>query len=98
MHSLLITCGEIVWLNYFRLIHPQNRAGEPMMNPNGKYFVSFNLNGCRRKVQVVHVLLYCAMHRQFRPVARGGSGGSIEPPFSIIYSHLFVYITIMLVL
>ena len=35
---------------FSRLIHPQNRAGEPIMNPNGRYFVSFNLNGCRRKV------------------------------------------------
>ena len=36
-----------------RLIHPQNRSGEPTMNPNGKYFVSFNLNGCRRKVIII---------------------------------------------
>ncbi|XP_064402282.1 calpain-7-like isoform X2 [Halichondria panicea] len=35
-----------------RLIHPQNRNGEPIMNPNGKYLVSFNLNGCRRKVEI----------------------------------------------
>ena len=23
-----------------------------MMNPNGKYYISFNLNGCRRKIVI----------------------------------------------
>jgi calpain-7 len=35
-----------------RLIHPQNRSGEPIINPHGRYLVSFNLNGCRRKVEL----------------------------------------------
>ena len=33
-----------------RMIHPQNRVHEPIINPHGRYLVSFNLNGCRRKV------------------------------------------------
>ena len=37
-------------VKYCRLIHPQNSSGEPIMNPLGKYFISFNLNGCRRRV------------------------------------------------
>lgn len=45
-------------LNTCRLIHPQNRNGDPIINPNGKYLVSFNLNGCRRKVRELHVLVY----------------------------------------
>lgn len=39
-----------------RLIYPQNSSGEPVMNPNGKYFVSFNLNGCRRRVCKLRIL------------------------------------------
>ena len=39
--SLLLLC---------RCIYPQNRKGEPIINPSGKYFVCLNLNGCKRKV------------------------------------------------
>jgi calpain-7 len=35
-----------------RIIHPQNRSGEPIINPHGRYMVSFNLNGCRRKIEL----------------------------------------------
>jgi len=35
-----------------RCIFPQNRNGEPIINPNGKYLVCLNLNGCKRKVVI----------------------------------------------
>ena len=46
------TCDGYTDLCCFRLIYPQNSSGEPVINPNGKYFVSFNLNGCRRRVSL----------------------------------------------
>ena len=36
----------------YSIIHPQNRSGEPIINPHGRYMISFNLNGCRRKVEL----------------------------------------------
>ena len=61
------------------------------------------LSPCFVTVQLVPAVSFFAYHAQFlflgfsttlilpRPVARGGgggSGGSIEPPFSITHSHL----------
>ena len=35
-----------------RCIYPQNKKGQPIINPYGKYFVCLNLNGCRRRVMI----------------------------------------------
>ena len=35
-----------------RCIYPQNKKGQPIINPYGKYFVCLNLNGCRRRVVI----------------------------------------------
>ncbi|GIY99462.1 calpain-7 [Caerostris extrusa] len=32
------------------MIYPQNKAGEPMYNPCGKYMIKMNFNGVRRKI------------------------------------------------
>jgi hypothetical protein len=37
-------------------IYPQNRHGDPIINPNGKYFIRLYLNGCRRKVVIDDLL------------------------------------------
>jgi calpain-7 len=37
-------------LIFLSIIYPQNKKGEAIYNPCGKYMVSFNINGCRRKV------------------------------------------------
>jgi len=36
-----------------RCIYPQNRRGEPIINPTGKYIVCLNLNGCKRRVSAM---------------------------------------------
>ena len=56
-----------------RCIYPQNRSGEPIINPNGKYLVCLNLNGTKRKVGaegswvveqlVVYALFSSSFHR-----------------------------------
>ncbi|CAF0761328.1 unnamed protein product [Brachionus calyciflorus] len=33
-----------------KIIYPQNKSGEPIFNPCGKYMISLNLNGCARKI------------------------------------------------
>lgn len=45
-------CARCV-LGLSRVIHPQNSSGNPIINPNGKYLVCLNLNGCKRRVSVL---------------------------------------------
>lgn len=35
-----------------KIIYPQNKKGEPIFNPCGKYMISLTLNGCERKITV----------------------------------------------
>ena len=36
--------------NALRIMYPQNKKGQPVYNPAGKYMVSLHLNGCARKI------------------------------------------------
>ena len=65
--SLLFLVYRIMSLLFlvYRIIHPQNRSGEPIINPHGRYLVSFNLNGCRRKVRTAFIsslYLSCSLY------------------------------------
>ena len=53
-HSLITSDCVCEFIS--RIIYPQNRNGEPVYNPCGKYMVKLNINGVERKVSFQNCL------------------------------------------
>lgn len=70
-------------LSSCRIIYPRNRHGNPIINPHGKYFVSLNLNGCRRKVHSDYVHVHVACWSMGAHLSLGKIGGQ-GPHMSLI--------------